>query len=120
MSRECLSAASPLRDVGYWRACVNRCYYAAYCAVAARVAGRVTFRDGKGNPGHGDLFAYVMHNIAGLTTVARHSVRKALSALQKDRISADYRPQACIGSADARAALRNTGIALDGLGMRWT
>jgi hypothetical protein len=61
-----------------------------------------------------------MRNIPDLTLETRHAVRKALSALQKDRVSADYKPAARIDSADARAALRDAGIALKGLRMPWT
>ena len=118
MSRENQAAAAHLVTGGHHRSCVNRAYFAAYCAVTGALEkGGVDFGHGGNNPTHGDLPNLIVHNLTTLRKPERAKVRQALQRLQKRRVVADYVPTVAVDMQDARSALRDARLVLDRLGL---
>ena len=98
------------------RSSASRAYYAAYAAVTACLAGRVTFARGWQNPEHAALREYVRSNL-GLTPYQARQVNAALHRLFIARLDADYRPAAALGEAEARMAAKDAAVILRALGL---
>jgi hypothetical protein len=107
-------AARTLFAAGYHRACIGRCYYAAYCAVAARLAdkGITTFTRGAEiwhNPPHERIPNYVRNDL-GLAS--GQSAAISVELLRLIRVDADYKPGCTIDVVLASDTLREAGFAL--------
>jgi uncharacterized protein (UPF0332 family) len=109
MSVECRQAAQQLLSAGLLRSSVSRAYYAAYCALTAELAGRVTFGGGRPNPTHAQLLIHVRHNLK-LPVGNRRNLSRAVRMLWKARVAADYMPSVSIERATALGALRMASV----------
>ena len=118
VSLECLWSAKMLAGEGYWRSCVNRTYYAAYCAVTSKlVAQGVRFARGWNNPPHEQLLNLITHNLPLPQNVRRH-LRKLIRILRHAREDADYRPGIFVGRTMALDCIRDAIVVLKHLGVQ--
>jgi len=103
LAQDNLAAAQELLDTGRFRSSVSRSYYAAYCAAAHLLRGKVSYPRGRGNPAHEVIPSYLESNLGRLSRTSRQQVRTDYSVLYKARVDADYRPWL---SCDRDIALR--------------
>ena len=117
MSLECLQAAKRLSEAGYLRRSVSSAYYAAYSALAGRLAERkVTFAHGWNNPAH-DQLPSLIHNNMGLERSARIRISRVFRRLRTVRENADYRPRETVGRDLALACIRDATAVLLAMGI---
>ena len=107
MSLDSRRAAQEALTAGCLRNSISRSYYAAYCAVTSKLAGRFTFDYGGNNPAHNDLPNLIFHNLTVVDEVNRRDIRQAVGQLWKARVEADYVPNAYIDRDIALNALRD-------------
>ena len=119
LSLECRRAAKNLlrgpAEEQCPRSSINRSYYAAYAALAARLEGKVIYKEGRENPSHADLSAYILRNLSSLSPSARRILEKAVGRLWKARVNADYIPANYSDREMALNALRDANTVLDAL-----
>ncbi len=111
-SVECRNAAKNLLQEGYFRSSINRSYYAAYAALSGRLEGKVLYKEGRSNPDHADLPAYILRNLDAVTRETRFDLAKAIGRLWKARVNADYVPAAYADRNIALDALRDANAIL--------
>jgi hypothetical protein len=121
LARDNYSAARDLLIASYPRACIGRCYYAVYCAVAARLSekGFTTFRRGNEiwlNPPHETIPSFVRNNL-GLGKSYGEVASESVELLRLVRVDADYKPWTLVDSGLAADALREASFALSFFGV---
>lgn len=102
-------AAEELNNIAKHRACVNRCYYAAYQTVTAVCIahGDAThFPPDWNNPTHEQLPGLVLNN-GDLPQSERRKIARLLRSLRVAREDADYRPGHTVDKATALDSLRD-------------
>jgi uncharacterized protein (UPF0332 family) len=117
LSRDSLRAAKLLLAQDHLRSSISRSYYAAYCAIAGRLAARRTgFPHGWQNPSHEQLPDMVSHTLP-LSPTTRRGVVRRIRLLRRAREDADYRPGRTIERslaldciADATFVMREMGV----------
>jgi len=97
------------------RSSINRSYYAAYAALAGKLEGKVVYKEGRENPSHAYLPAYILHNMNSLSPDARQILKKAIGRLWKARVNADYIPANYSDREMALNSLRDANTVLDAL-----
>ena len=107
LSLECRTAAKNLLTEGCLRSSINRSYYAAYAALSGDLEGKVVYKEGRDNPAHADLPAYILRNLDGLSRETRFELAKATGRLWKARVLADYVPAAYMDRNIAVNAIRD-------------
>ena len=93
MSLGCRSSAKVLLssdDEIHLRSSISRCYYAAYCAVAHILQGKVDFAYGGNNPTHEGLDTLIVNNLYQLPSWKRQFIRSMVRRLRTMRVAADY------------------------------
>ncbi len=105
LASEGYTVADRLFDMGYWRSCVNRAYFAAYARTTGVLLEAGVSLPARGNPTHERLPMTVQHNLVSLSPAARARVAAALGRLYRLRIVADYGPHRRVERASARGAL---------------
>jgi len=112
LAGDSMSAARQLLQRNRLRSCVSRAYYAAYSAVAARMAeGLTLFPHGWNNPSHDQLVPWLLRN-RQWTPIRRRQLTNALRRLRSSRETADYRPRHTLARADAIRSLRDADLVL--------
>ena len=111
-SLECRTAAKTLLTADYLRSSINRSYYAAYAPLSGRLEGKVVYKEGRSNPDHADLQAYILRNLDALSRETRFELVKAIGRLWKARVLADYIPAAYVDRSIAINALRDANTVL--------
>jgi uncharacterized protein (UPF0332 family) len=96
-------AAKVLLDVACLRSSVSRAYFAAYCAVAARLDPKHLPRDWD-NPHHSQLPKLVLRTLK-FNPPIRSSIAADLRYLWYARIEADYRPETEVDFVLARSCI---------------
>ena len=112
LSLECRRSAKNLLTDGCLRSSSNRSYYAAYAALSGELEGKVVYKEGRDNPAHADLPAYILRNLDGLSRETRFILIKAVSRLWKARVIADYVPAIYLDRTIAINALRDVNTIL--------
>lgn len=112
LSLECRRSAKNLLTDGCLRSSINRSYYAAYAALSGALEGKVVYKEGRDNPAHADLPAYILRNLDGLSRETRFILVKAVSRLWKARVIADYVPATYLDRTIAINALRDVNTIL--------
>jgi hypothetical protein len=112
LSLECRRAAKDLLTEDCLRSSINRSYYAAYAALSSKLEGKVIYKEGRDNPAHADLPAYILCNLDTLSRQTRFDLVKAVGRLWKARVIADYIPAAYIDRSIALNALRDANTVL--------
>ena len=106
MALENRATAKELLATERFRPCINRSYYAVYCAVTGLLAGSVTFGYGNNNPTHNALPQFILNHLGGYPIYARRKIVHSFRFLQRMRTEADYVPTATIGVSDALNAIQ--------------
>ncbi len=112
LSLECRRSAKNLLTDGGLRSSINRSCYAAYAALSNALEGKVIYKEGRDNPAHADLPAYILRNLDGLSRETRFILMKAVSRLRKARVIADYVPATYLDRTIAINALRDVNTVL--------
>lgn len=114
LSRDAMLAATDLLRNDHVRSSMSRAYYAAYSAVAARMAKEAaTFPHGWNNPSHDQIVRW-------LTFARQRLPRQAVTAVRRLRFgreTADYRPRATLTRADAVRSIRDADLVLRAMGV---
>ena len=106
LSEDNLAAAKELLQTGRLRSSLSRSYYAAYCAVTAKlVQKKVDFPHGWNNPAHDQVIALIRDNLP-LSTSSRRRILKAVNYLRVQREAADYRPGGAVQQSAAIDSVR--------------
>lgn len=120
LAQESLIAAKALYEDNFYRACVNRTYYASYQAATAESVSHGdagSFPTGWNNPSHEQLPGLILNN-GGLTLPQRRSIAHSLRFLRNAREDADYRPGHTVDQNVARDCLREAASVLRVLGVQ--
>lgn len=118
LSLENLEAAKALLSQGYFRSCISRSYYAAYCALTSRIAEQgVSFPHRWNNPAHEQLPHLITYNLS-LSQNSRRRLKKLIRLLRHAREDADYRPGISVDRSLAVNSIRDATAVLDDLGVR--
>ena len=106
LSEDNLAAAKELLQKGRTRSSISRAYYAAYCAVTAKlVQKKASFARGWNNPAHEQVLRMIEDNLR-LTIANRRQLARAMHNLRVTREKADYRPDASFDGNDAIDGIR--------------
>jgi hypothetical protein len=96
---------------------VTRAYFAAYCAVTARLHAQGLNQFGEqSNPPHRIVPDLINDNLAGLRVNQRQQLGRAVRRLYKRRIVADYQPRYTVDDRTGHEALRDMNLVREILG----
>ena len=101
------AAAKILLREGEYRSSISRAYYAAYCAVTARLVGRIDFAFNDSNPTHEQLGILIVNHLTQYAKSDRYKIRSAVRRLWLARTEADYAPATTIDRTTALDRLRD-------------
>ena len=115
-------SAEQLLELGHYRSCVSRAYFAMYASCTHRLIemGYRDFGRSRPNPGHGQMLDMLENNVLG-SDCSAVTVRRTMAQarmVQRGRITADYVPGQTIDRVIARNMVRASAAVLRVLGIR--
>lgn len=108
MSLDALEASQELLTGKRIRSAISRAYYAAYCAITARIRDkRIAFPRNFQNPSHEQLVPIIM-GLRPVSMSLRRDIVRAMRRLRRGREDADYRPKSTLARNDAVRLIKDS------------